>query len=64
MTKPNSANIEPKKLKLIPEDYEYNCLNSPVDRIFLAIMDFFGEELLGAEVDFMTETKWLTKKNH
>jgi hypothetical protein len=64
MTKPNSTNIEPKKLKLMPEDYEYNCLNSPVDRIFLAIMDFFGEEFSGTEVDSMAEIKWLTKKNH
>ena len=64
MTEPSSANIQLEKSKLISEDSGNNCLNSPVDRIFLAVLDFFGEGPLGTEVDSMTEIEWLTKKNH
>ncbi len=64
MTESNKANIQLKELKLISEDSEQNCLNSPIDRIYLAILDFFGEGPLGTEVDSMTEIKWLTKKNN
>ena len=64
MTEPNSPNIQLDKSKLLSEDSRDNCLNSPVDRIFLVIQDFFGEELFGTEVESMTEAKWLTKKNN
>ena len=64
MTKSNSANMQFEESRLTHEDSGRDCLNSPVDRIFLAVLDFFDEGPLGTEVDSMTKIKWLTKKDH
>ena len=64
MTEPNNANMQLEKPKLVSDDSGNNCLNSPIDRIFLAVLDFFGDESFRTEVDSMTEIKWLPKKHN